>query len=74
MDKNCGGDWINCGHSAQSGTGINCKYMGYCDFQLPRDSRNLDINLGTNDCNCGCATYILSGGLHLCTNCHQIKR
>ena len=33
MDKNCGGDWINCGHSAQSGTGISCKFMGYCDCQ-----------------------------------------
>ncbi len=48
MDKNCGGDWINCEHSAQSGTGISCKFMGYCDFQLPRDSRNLKVNEGVS--------------------------
>jgi len=45
MDKNCSGDWKCCAHSAQGTVGVNCNYCGYCDFQLPRDSRGIDFNV-----------------------------
>jgi hypothetical protein len=29
-----------CAYSFQDNARIGCKYKGYCDFQLPRDSRD----------------------------------
>lgn len=36
--KNCDGGGY-CSYKDQEGSLMRCKYEGYCDFQLPRDSR-----------------------------------
>ena len=42
MMKNCSVDSF-CQHKLQNGTMLICQYQGYCDFQLPRDSRPLTL-------------------------------
>ena len=39
-EKTCSGDWGSCQYACY-GTSfyLFCKFQGYCDFQLPRDSR-----------------------------------
>ena len=41
MDKTCsdGVKARNCQYAAEGGNYIYCKYEGYCDYQLPNDSR-----------------------------------
>jgi hypothetical protein len=46
MDKNCSiGYPIQCKYQTIGGSSIgsNCTYCGFCDYQLPRDSRNIGL-------------------------------
>lgn len=49
MTKNCTQEHP-CEHRTLGGTFFGCNYFGYCDFQLPRDSRNQPP---PNHCSCG---------------------
>jgi hypothetical protein len=41
--KTCTYGNLICPYAKQCGTTIWCVYMGYCDYQLPRDSRKCHI-------------------------------
>ena len=59
---NCSSD-KSCDH--RSAGGSYCEYEGYCDFQLPRDSRIIQ-QTGTGKCQCMGKLQITSG---ICPYC-----
>jgi hypothetical protein len=42
MDKICTYSNLTCPFATLSSATIKCNYQNYCDYQLPRDSRNLN--------------------------------
>jgi hypothetical protein len=43
MDKSCTNGYCSYRYMGGGTTGWGCSYIGYCDFQRPRDSRPLCI-------------------------------
>lgn len=44
MIKSCSGDWQSCSYARKtSSIYVGCGYEGYCEYQLPRDSRSWTI-------------------------------
>lgn len=43
--KSCAEEGVfnNCQHKVMACLGIECNYIGYCDFERPRDSRNITL-------------------------------
>jgi len=54
-----------CSYRIIGGTVIECKYSGYCDFQTPRDSREIKF------CECGIYNSCTADGVH-CQKCGRI--
>lgn len=68
--KNCSG-YQACSFRTLEGTSSGCTYEGYCDFQLPRDSRSFKYNENsmwdlTKKCQCIGKTQITAG---ICPYC-----
>jgi hypothetical protein len=41
-ERFCSGPWNCCPHAGNSNTtgAMDCHYWGYCDYQVPKDSRS----------------------------------
>ena len=48
MEKSCNSNGP-CIYRTIGGTFIGCNYTGYCDFQLPRDSRGWQMPITTEE-------------------------
>jgi hypothetical protein len=52
MLKNCCGNWQCCSYAIiNSSSYVGCSYCGYCDYQLPKDSRSWQMSLENNSPN-----------------------